>query len=487
MSRRAVVIGAGLGGLAVALRLAGAGWRVTLCEQGPAAGGKMNRWTASGFTFDTGPSLITMPWVFEELFAAAGARLSDHLALTRIDPLARYVFDDGTTFDYTGSMPEWLTTIRRLEPGDVEGYFRFLQLGADIFALSRETFFRRGPFDAPDGRAWRALRGLPIRHAWGNYHRTVSRLFRSPYLRQMFDRYPTYVGSSPYSAPATLAVIPYIEAAFGGWHVQGGLYRIVQALVELCGANGVELRVNAPVASIACTGRRVIGVDLASGERVPAEVVVSNADPSVVPRLLGQRPSPGLPAPDRSLSGFVMLLGVRETLANVPHHSIYFSADYAREFSQLFERGEFPDDPTVYVSVPSRTDRSLVPGGGDTLFIMANAAATGHTWTTKDIASARDRVLTRLRRGRFPLDAEVVVEDVWTPTRLQEAYAAPGGAIYGTHSHGWHRAFMRPPNKDRRVRGLYYVGGGTHPGGGTPTVLMSAQITSELIARHEAR
>lgn len=479
-----MVIGGGLGGLAVAVRLSAAGWRVTVCEQGTTPGGKMNRWCAGGFTFDTGPSLITMPWVFDELFAAAGSRLADHVTLTRLDPLARYVFDDGTSFDYGSSLPEWLGTIRRLEPRDVDGYFRFLQLGAQIYELSAATFFRHGPFAAPDARALRALRRIPLRHAWGNYHRVVHRLFRSPHLRQMFDRYPTYVGSSPYAAPATLAVIPYIEAAFGGWYVNGGLYRIVEALVTLCVDRGVELRLGSTVTAIDRNADRASGVILASGERLEADVVVSNADPSSVPALLGEADTRGLPAGDRSMSGFVLLLGVRDTLEQVPHHSIYFSADYRVEFTQLFERREFPDDPTVYVNVPSRTDRSVVPAGGETLFVMANAPATDREWTPADIASARGRVLARLRRGGFP-ETTVVVEDVWTPTRLQHAYAAPGGAIYGTHSHGWRRAFMRPPNKDARVRGLYFVGGGTHPGGGTPTVLMSARITSDLIARHE--
>ncbi|HSE98627.1 MAG TPA: FAD-dependent oxidoreductase, partial [Blastocatellia bacterium] len=231
--KRAVIIGGGLGGLATALRLAARGWEVTVCEQGPSFGGKMNTWSAGGFRFDTGPSLITMPRVFEELFETAGARMQDHIELARIAPLSLYVYPDGTRFTYTTSMPAWLETLRSIEPKDVDGFLRFMELGARLFEVSKETFLRRRPTDPPDARSLAAMRHMPLCYGWGNYHRTVTAHFRSPYLRQLYDRYPTYVGSSPYSSPATLIVIPYIEYAFGGWYVKGGLYRIVESLVEL--------------------------------------------------------------------------------------------------------------------------------------------------------------------------------------------------------------------------------------------------------------
>ncbi|HEX8354524.1 MAG TPA: FAD-dependent oxidoreductase, partial [Pyrinomonadaceae bacterium] len=201
--RRAVVVGGGLGGLATALRLAAGGWDVEVCERGARFGGKMNSFEREGFRFDTGPSLITMPWVFEELFAAAGSTLAEHVTLAPVHPLADYVFDDGTRFTYTSRLPEWLSTVRALEPRDYEGFLRFMRLGARLFALSRETFLRRTPLAPPHLRSLRALRHLPLRRAWGNYHSTVAAHFRSPHLRQMFDRYPTYVGSSPYRSPAT--------------------------------------------------------------------------------------------------------------------------------------------------------------------------------------------------------------------------------------------------------------------------------------------
>ncbi|HEX8189989.1 MAG TPA: phytoene desaturase family protein [Pyrinomonadaceae bacterium] len=483
--RTAVVIGGGLGGLATAVRLASEGWRVEVCEQGPRLGGKMNTFERDGFRFDTGPSLITMPWVFEELFEAAGSSLSRHVTLTNVRPLADYVYADGTRFTYTTSLPEWLKTVGRLEPRDREGFLKFMRLGARLFALSRETFLRRAPLSPPDLRSLKALRQVPLRRAWGGYHATVAAHFRSPHLRRMFERYPTYVGSSPYRSPATLAVIPYIEYAYGGWHVEGGLYRIVEGLAGLARGLGVGLHTDARVRAIEHDGRRVRGVRLADGTGLKADVVVMNGDAALTNELLGEGGGARARS-ERSLSGFVLLVGLKKRLEGLGHHTVYFSEDYRAEFSQLFDERRFPDDPTVYVCAPSRTDQGTAPAGCETLFVMANAPAAGGPWDERQTGEARARVFERLSKGGFPdIAADTVVEDVWTPGRFARDYLSPGGAIYGTHSHGWRRAFLRPPNRHPRVGGLYHVGGSSHPGGGTPTVLLSAQITTELIGRHE--
>ena len=487
MTKHAAIIGGGLGGLAAAIRLAARGWRVTLCEQGPALGGKMNRLQSEGFTFDTGPSLITMPWVFESLFEVAGKRLADSIELNAMRPLARYRFDDGTEFTYSSSMPEWLETLRNLEPRDVDGFLRFLRLGARLYELSNATFLRRPPSEPPDREVLRALRHFPVRHAWGNYHKAVAAHFKSPYLRQLFDRYPTYVGSSPYASPATLLVIPYIEFAFGGWYVNGGLYGIVESLASIAGELDVELLMETPVARITRRGNRVTGVETQKGRHIEADVVIMNGDASMTAHLLGDASESTMARTDRSMSGLVFLLGIKRSLPELHHHTVYFSENYEREFQQLFGERRFPDDPTVYVSAPSRSDRSLVPGDGEALFVMANAPANDNEpWDATQVAESRRRVFARLAKGGFPIiDSDIQVERVWTPRTIAAQYLMPGGAIYGTHSHGWRKAFFRPPNKDKRYAGLYYVGGSTHPGGGTPTVLLSAAMTSELIRKHE--
>jgi phytoene desaturase len=485
ISKHAVVIGAGLGGLAVALRLARRGLRVTVVERGERPGGKMNRFEAAGFRFDTGPSLLTMPWVFRDLYRALGEDLDERLTLRRLDPTADHVWPDGTRLTTTGHLPTLLDGLGRLHGEEPEAYLELMALGAKIYQLSEATFLSRSPFEAPDVSLLGGIGRPPVRGAWGNYSKVVRRICRTPYLAQLFERYPTYVGSSPYRSPATLLVIPYLEAAFGAWFLDGGLYRLVEDLMALAEERELTIRTGSEVVKIEREGGTVSGVVLASGERLAADVVVMNGDPSALPWLLGEH-GRGLPRRDRSLSGVVFLLGLARSLPELAHHSVYFSADYPKEFSQLFDERRFPTDPTVYVNAPSRSDRSLVPEQeGETLFVMANAPADGdvRSWDAERVAVARERMFERLAASGFPEVApeEIVVEEVWTPERWSRELGAPGGAIYGTHSHGWRRAFLRPGNRQRRPRGLYLVGGGTHPGGGTPTVLLSAAITDRLI------
>jgi phytoene desaturase len=484
---KAIVIGGGLGGLATALRLAGRNWDVTVYEQGATMGGKMNSWTREGFKFDTGPSLLTMPWIFSELFESVGEQINDHVRFQPVEPLAHYVFDDGIGFQVSASLPQWLKTLRNLEPQGERRFLELMHLGARLFTLSVHTFFRRSPFETPDREALVALRHMPFRRAWGRYDRTIHSFFRSPHLRRMYERFPTYVGSSPYHIPATLTLIPFLEHAFGGWYVKGGLYCIVESLVGLLEKRGVALCTGQRVHRIISRKEQIKGIELENGAFHGCDVAIMNGDASLARVLLRQPGAIALSESDRSLSCFVLLIGIKCRLPDLAHHTVYFSADYREEFAELFNRRRFPQDPTVYVSMPSKGDRTIAPPNGETLFIMANAPANdSDAWDEQKIASARHRVFQRLRKSGFPdIERDIVVSTVWTPRRMAESYNMPGGAIYGTHSHGWRRAFLRPPNKDRRHCGLYYVGGSTHPGGGTPTVLMSAHITSELIRKYE--
>lgn len=487
MKKQIVIIGGGLGGLAAGIRLAALGHKVTICEQGERFGGKMNSWQAEGFRFDTGPSLITMPWVFDEVFRAAGSSIKEHLEMIPMHTLATYSFDDGTKFTYTTNMPDWLETIRQIEPRDIDGFLRLMKLGGRIYEISQNSFMRRPPFATPRYKDLPALRHFPLRNAWGNYADVVAAHFKSPILQQLYNRYPTYVGSSPYLSPATLLIIPYIEYAFNGWYPQGGLYKIVESFVTLSRKMGITLVTNAKVGQIEHRQNKVVAVKLFDETRLAADIVIANCEAEDAKMMLCASPATRLQATDRSMSGLVFLFGVKKSLPELQHHQIYFSADYEQEFSQIFTDRKFPDDPTIYVNCPSRTDRSTVPGEGEALFVMANAPANdGQEWDQEMIRIARHRIMNRLRRSGFPeIEEDILVEDIWTPNRIASAYNMPGGAIYGTHSHGWRKAFLRPPNKDRKYEGLYYVGGSTHPGGGTPTVLLSAQITVDLIQKYE--
>lgn len=485
--RRAVVIGAGLGGLAVALRLASAGWRVTVCERYGSIGGKMNQIEEGGFRFDTGPSLITMPWVFEELFESVGERLEDHIQMVRVAPLCRYLFDDGSRLEMTVRLPDWLAAIRNFEGRDAAGFLRFLSMGAAALELSRATFFERSPWERPSMADLAALRRpLPLRTVLP-YATVVERSCRDPRVRQVLNRYTTYVGSDPRRTPAMLSVIPAIEMLHGGWHIRGGLYRLVRVLGALCERHEVGIRTGAHVERILTDGNRACGVGLRGGENLPADVVVMNGDAARLPRLLGQTTASAEREADRSLSGLALLYALRGKLDGWPHHQVLFSGDYSREFDDLFERRRFPSDPTVYVNVPTRTDPSMAPEGCEIVFVMANAPAyDGDLWDVSMLGEARDRMLARLdRAGLMSALSGADLVAALTPRWLADSFDMPGGAIYGANSHGPRRAFLRHPNKARRVGGLYCVGGSVHPGGGTPTVLMSARITADLIGKYE--
>lgn len=483
----ASIIGAGLGGMAVALRLAARGWQVNVFENGATLGGKMNRWECEGYRFDTGPSLITMPRVFEDLFAAAGERMDEHVRLRPVDPLARYFFADGGSLEVGASLPGWLGTLRGVEPGGDIRFLGMMRLGARLYELSSHTFFRRAPSEPPDRETFAALRHLPLRRGWGSYRKAVHGFFASPRLRHIYERFPTYVGSSPSRIPATLMLIPYLEHAFGAWHVVGGLYSIIEKLRELGEKRGVRFFTGSRVVRIGTASRSVESVELADGSVWPCSAAVMNGDASMLPGLLGESGAGPLPEKDRSLSGLVLLFGLRKKLPEAAHHTVCFSADYEDEFEDLFSRRRFPEDPTVYVCISSRDDPGLAPAGGETLFVMANAPANdGDLWDAGMIQSARGRVMARLAKSGFPaFEEDVAVQSVVTPRQMADRYLMPGGAIYGTHSHGWRKAFFRPPNKHKRVRGLYCVGGSTHPGGGTPTVLLSARIVSDLVRKYE--
>jgi diapolycopene oxygenase len=246
------------------------------------------------------------------------------------------------------------------------------------------------------------------------------------------------------------------------------------------------MQTKARVQRINHDGRRVVGVALADGSEIEADIVVMNGDASTTCALLekGGNEQRGR---ERSLSGVVLLAGLRKQIPNLSHHTVYFSANYGHEFEQLFDHRQFPEDPTVYVSAPSRSDPTVSPKGGETLFIMANAPPTAESWTQEQTRIARERLVNRLLKSGFPeFDSETVVSDMWTPRRIADDYLMPGGAIYGDCSHGWKQTFLRPRNRDTKFSGLFHVGGSAHPGGGTPTVLLSAEITCHLIRRYHS-
>ncbi|MFV9505726.1 MAG: phytoene desaturase family protein [Oscillochloridaceae bacterium umkhey_bin13] len=486
MTSDVIIVGGGLGGLAAAIRLATQGRRVTLLEKNERVGGKLNLVVEQGFVFDTGPSLLTMPWVIAELFAAAGRRMEDYLTLDQIEPTCRYVWPDGTQFNAWQRLPQLIQEVERLSPADVPGLFRFLAHTAKIYDAVADSFLLK-PFDGiRELITPRLLRDGPQIDALRSVDAAVRSFFRSPYLRQVFNRYATYNGSSPYLSPATFNVIAYIELAEGGWYVRGGMYALATALERLANELGVTVRLNAPVAEVLHHGGGVSGVRLADGEELRTAQVIVNADPryaygALVP---GQAATAArLTRLEPSCSGFILFLGIKGAYPNLAHHNIFFSADYPREFAAIFQKGVPAADPTVYVAATCVTDQGHAPPEHMNLFVLVNAPALGpRVHWEREAGPYRDLVVAKLERMGMPgLGERIVYEQIWTPVTIAERYNAADGAIYGLASNNRFSAFLRPPLRARELRGLYFVGGGTHPGGGIPLVLLSGRAVAERV------
>lgn len=487
---RIVVIGAGVGGLAAAARLAAAGHHVTVCEQAETVGGKLGWHTQDGFSWDTGPSLLTLPQVLEDLFTATGAPLAQSLQLRRLDPVARYRFADGAGFEAAADPNEMYGRLdAALGAGAGDDWRRLLERAEAMWRAVEQPFLR-SPLDGVRTLARWAMSGRDISTVAP--HRTLRGLgcqyLRDPRLRMVLERYATYSGSDPRRAPATLAVIPYIEQTFGAWYVEGGLYGIAQALLERALERGVDVRTSADVRSIHLEQGRVAEVRLADGSAVRCEVIVANADAEHVYRDLLPRASAAAPlrrlhrAP-RSSSGVVVLLGVRGATPSRAHHTVLFGGSYDAEFDAIFSRRPGPvADPTIYLAVPD--DPALAPTGASSWFLLVNAPPHGRVdWANRSMVEAyADHVIGLLAvRGHGVAD-RVVSRMVISPYDLEARTRAPGGAIYGTSSNGPRSAFLRPANRSP-VPGLFLVGGSSHPGGGLPLVLLSAQIVADAIGR----
>jgi phytoene desaturase len=483
---KVVVVGAGVGGLAAAVRLAAAGHRVTVFEQAPEVGGKLGRWSSGPFRFDTGPGLITLPQVFRDLLP--------ELDLVELDPIVRHRFADGTVLDSCRDPGEFAARIGAAFGRPAAADWRRLWRRAERVWDASWRHVLTVPLDSPLSvarLAWR-LRDLAA-VAPGRSLRDLGRAsLRDPRLRALLDRYATYAGADPRRAPAALVAIPYAELRYGGWYLPGGLAGIADALLAWAAAAGVTVRTGTRVAAIEVAGGRVHGVRTADGVTVGADVVVANADAVQVyrdllpaPRRLARLARPG----DRSLSGFVVLLGLRGRTAGLAHHTVTFPADYDAEFDAVFGgRGGFGArgsgarlvaDPAVLVTAAD--DPAVRPDGHEAWFVLVNAARQGTVdWTVAGRAERyADRILDVLAQRGMDVRDRVLFRAVRTPADLQRSAGAPGGSIYGTAPVGW-TGLLRPANRGP-VPGLFLVGGSVHPGGGLPMVLLSARIVAGLI------
>jgi phytoene desaturase len=472
------IIGAGLGGLAAALRLQGDGHDVTVLEQRPRPGGRASQRQEDGFTWDTGPSLITMPWVLEEAFAAGGLDLHAEVTLRELDPLYRIRWaQEEAHLDFTADAERMREQIAKFSGRDAAAYEGFVAALRPIYEEGILDAGRRPFLGARDlaGFTPRMLRlgaALPL---W----QLVARHFEHPRVREAFSFHSLFIGGDPFRVPAIYGALVYLQVAEGGWYADGGVYSIVEAM-----SRTLDVRCDARVEAIEHHDGRVSGVRLLSGERLPADIVISNADALRAHELLGR------PAPRRrmrpSMSCFLLYLGTDRPIDGLLHHTLLVGPGYRRFIADVTRRVRLPRTVSTYVHAPSRTEPGMAPPGGDALAVLLPVPnlRAGIDWAA-EADRLRERVLLDLERtyGMTGLRASVRVEHRMTPADFRAELGAVDGNAFAAEPTLHQSAAFRQCNRDRHVRGVYHVGAGTHPGAGIPGVLLGAEITCELVAR----
>jgi phytoene desaturase len=488
--QKIVVIGAGLGGLAAAIRLQAAGYAVTLVEARKHPGGRAAQLRAAGFTFDMGPTLITAPHLLEDLWRCAGHNLRDDVTLLPLNPFYRIVFHDGRSFDYWGTAEADEAEITRFAPADVAGYRAFLAATQQIYQrafvdLARQPFLTRGDF-------LRVVPGLIRLGGQRSVYAFVSRYFRDPYLRMVFSFHPLFIGGNPFRASAIYSIVPYLERLGGVHFAPGGMYSLVEAMERLFQKLGGITRYGIPVECITLAQQQVTGVRLADGTSEPAQAVVANSD--VATTYLKLLPEEELSSLLRwrlthyrySMSCFLLYLGLGQKLPQLRHHTIFMPRHYHRLVQHIFDGQGLPVELALYLHTPTRTDPSLAPPGGESLYVLVPVPNLAHgiDWQ-REAAPLRERIVDYLEQAAAlsGLRASIVTEHNFTPLDFAAQLRSHLGAAFSIEPTLLQSAYFRPHNRSNTIGGLYFVGAGTHPGAGIPGVLLSAELTSHLVLR----
>ncbi len=487
---RAVVIGAGFGGLAAAVRLRAMGWEVTVLEALDQPGGRARVFERDGFTFDAGPTVITAPHLIAELFELVGRDARDYYTLTPIDPFYRILFDDGSALDYTGDEERLLAQIARFDERDVDGYRRLATMSERIF----DTGFTKLA-DQPFDRFSDMLRVLPAMlrlQSYRSVHGLVSRYIRDPRLRQAFTFEPLLVGGNPFRTPSIYLLIHWLERKWGVHFAMGGTTSVVNALVRLLDELDVEVRLDTPVEEIIVEHGRTVGVVTAEGERVPCDLVVSNADPSwvyakmIAPTRQRRRHTPRAVSRVRqSMSLFVGYFGTRRMYPDLAHHTILLGPRYGGLLDDIFEQRPLAKDFSLYLHAPTRTDPSLAPPGSETFYVLSPVPnlRAGIDWV-REGEPYFARILESLEQRILPgLQSSIVTSFHMAPLDFEQTLRSVDGAAFGPEPVLTQSAWFRYHNRSPDVAGLYFVGAGTHPGGGIPGVLSSAKVLERVVPR----
>lgn len=493
MKRKALVIGAGLAGMSAAIRLRADGYEVKILEKNGTVGGKVSRRQSQGFTFDTGPSILTMPWVLEQLFASVHRRLEDYIPIERVEPQSRAFYEDGMQLDLTSDLPQLIAEMKGVGNGSKQSMPKFLHYSEELYELYLKSFYKYSLTDSKEMKKHHSLRELVAMESMGTIAEATKKRLDNPHLEQVFNYMAMTAGSNPYQAPAILNQSIYVQLGLGSFYVRGGMYNLALGLERVLDELEVEVQLNTPVDSLVLNGETVTGALTVDGEVHEADVVVSNLGAIPVYRnlILQKKAKKAAKHLNKtfvpSASGMIMLLGVDRKFENLKHHNLFFSKNPEREFSDLFQKGIPTDDPTISVSVSSRTDATQAPEGKDNLVVLTHVPPMKEGQEGKeDWNRYREVILDKLERmGMDGLRDSIEYEYGFTPEDLEGLYGSNGGAIYGIASDKKRNGGFKIPAKSDIYENLYFVGGSTHPGGSLPMVILSGQLTADLIKELE--
>ncbi|NGZ75079.1 phytoene desaturase family protein [Saccharibacillus alkalitolerans] len=492
-NKSVLVIGGGLGGLSAAISLAQAGYDVSLYEKNNHIGGKLNRLDQDGFGFDLGPSILTMPRVFEDLFAASGKSMKDYVRIEKLDHQWRSFFPDGNVIDLYEDLREMQEKNNSLSEKDMREYRELLDYSKMLYEMTDKTYFTHGVDSTKEimkhTTLFAALKKFDL---FSTVRRAIDKRISNKQFSDMLSYFIKYVGSSPYDAPAVLNMMIYMQHEQGVWYVPGGLNKLAGGLVKLAEEVGVDFHLGKPVAKLEKKNGEITGALLEDGTRLTADYYVSNME--VIPvyeRLLeedsdfvGKLKKKFEPAS----SGLVMHLGVKKSYPQLRHHNFFFAENMKQQMQSIFHQHKLPDDPVIYLVNVNKTDPSQAPEGHENIKVLPHIPyiQDQHPITREEYEQFAERTLIKLERmGLHDLRANIVTKDVWTPEDIKKMYGSDRGAIYGTLSDRKKNKGFKHPKQSERYNNLYFVGGTVNPGGGMPMVTLSGQLVSKKIVQRD--
>ena len=478
-----IVIGAGFAGIATALRLKAIGYNVTLMERLGSLGGRAQVFERGGYRHDAGPTVITAPFLFDELFELFDEKLSDHLNFVPLDPFYRFHFADGSQFDYRASVEDTLTEIRRFNPDDADGYLKLLEKSKKVYDVGFKQLVHR-----PFTRIWDMVKQVPALLILKCY-KTVSQMVNShlkhPLIRQAFSIHPLLVGGNPFKTTAIYTLIHYLERRWGVFFCMGGTGKLVAELGALMERNGITIELNADVDEIIVENKRATGIRLSNNQIVDADLVVFGGDPETCYKDLLPKKKFAIPGIKKhySMGLYVLYFGTKRLYPDVAHHSIWMGPRFKELLAEIFDTKSMSEDFSLYVHRPTATDKSFAPQGCESFYVLCPVPnLQGNVnWETEGEV-LRDRIVTALEDTILPELSSVIDEVFWmTPEDFAKAYRSMHGAGFSIEPRLTQSAWFRFHNRDSAVDNLYFVGAGTHPGAGLPGVISSAKVVEELL------